>query len=143
MTISELLLNPNFSLARAAIMESGSAASPFLFNATRRQTDWNLLVSFVPECANVPTTDSFECLRSASANTILNATNTMLSMIQERFPFSPNLDGPNGIIPDLPSKLYAEGHFSKIPRISGCNLDEGQCNQSTPLDKIQISYLFT
>lgn len=128
MTISELLLDPNFSLARGAILESGYAASPFLFNATRRQADWNLFVSFVPECANASTTDNFQCLRSASADTILNAANASLSIIQEHFPFSPNLDGPNGIIPDLPSKLYAEGHFSRIPRIAGTNLDEGQLN---------------
>ena len=123
--ISEILLDPNFSLARAAIMESGSAAGPFLFPPTRRQADWDLFVSFVTECANASQLDTFDCLRSASAGTILNAANTALSIIQEHFPFSPVLDGPGGIIPDFPSKLYAKGHFSRIPRIMGTNLDEG------------------
>ena len=35
------------------------------------------------------------------------------------------IDGPNGLIPDLPSKLLSQGKFSKIPFMAGANLDEG------------------
>ena len=41
------------------------------------------------------------------------------------FIFVPVLDGPDGVIPDLPSRLFAAGKFSKIPFIAGTNLDEG------------------
>jgi carboxylesterase type B len=39
--------------------------------------------------------------------------------------WGPVLDGKNGIIPDLPSRLWAQGHYAKLPFISGTNLDEG------------------
>lgn len=39
--------------------------------------------------------------------------------------FAPALDGPTGLIPDHPSRLYDEGRFAKIPVLSGLNLDEG------------------
>lgn len=48
-----------------------------------------------------------------------------ISEIDEEFPWVPTIDGPGGLIPDLPSKLYAKGQFSKVPFISGDTLDEG------------------
>ena len=123
--ISQLLLNPNFNLARAAILESGFPASQTLFDPTRRQADWNLFVSEVPECKGVSPQNAFSCLQSASSETILNAGNTALSSIQEQFPFCPVIDGAGGIIPDIPSKLFAAGHFKKLPIMTGTVLDEG------------------
>lgn len=38
------------------------------------------------------------------------------------FPYSPTVDGL--LIPDVPSRLFASGAFSRIPFISGNNLDE-------------------
>ncbi|KAH8111494.1 esterase 1 [Phellopilus nigrolimitatus] len=123
--ISQLLLDPNFNLARAAILESGSVATAPLFNASRRDPDWQLFASVVPECADAAVGDTFDCLRSASFETIVNASNVALSLIQEEFPFLPVIDGPGGIIPDLPSKLFPNGEFAHIPFIAGTNLDEG------------------
>ncbi|KAI5122705.1 hypothetical protein M0805_009758 [Coniferiporia weirii] len=125
MILSQLLLNPEFNLARAAILESGSPASAYLFKGSRREDDWQQFVSAVPECKSARPGSTFECLRSASFETIVTAGNTALDIIQEGFPFCPNIDGHGGIIPDLPSVLFARDRFSKIPVIMGTNKDEG------------------
>lgn len=123
--ISQLLLNPSFNLARAAILESGLPATQTLQDPTRRQADWDTFVSEVSECKGVSPLNAFDCLRSASSEAIFNAGNTALSSIQEQFPFSPVIDGLGGIVPDFPSKLYAAGHFAKLPIMTGNCLDEG------------------
>lgn len=38
------------------------------------------------------------------------------------FPYSPIIDGL--LVPDFPSRLFARGAFSRVPFISGNNLDE-------------------
>ena len=124
--ISYLLLNPDFNLARAAILESGFPATQTLFNPTRRQGDWDSFISNVPECKGVSRNNAFGCLRSASSDTILNAGNAALAAGQEEFPYSPVIDGWGGIIPDLPSKLFAAGHFARLPILTGTCLDEGK-----------------
>lgn len=43
----------------------------------------------------------------------------------ESIPWDPVLDGPQGLYPDLPSRLVKKGHFAKLPFISGTVLDEG------------------
>ncbi|KAL5532552.1 hypothetical protein ACEPAF_4326 [Sanghuangporus sanghuang] len=62
--LSELLFDPNFNLASAAINESGSPASNMLFDASRREIVWQSFVSAVPKCSGVPEDDTFECLRN-------------------------------------------------------------------------------
>lgn len=123
--ISYLLLNPELNLTRAAILESGSSGTQALFNPTHRQADWDFFVSSVPECKGVLSSDAFSCLRSASSETILKAGNATISIAPEEFPFSPVIDGPGGVIPDFPSRLFAAGHFAKVPVLAGTNLDEG------------------
>jgi len=54
----------------------------------------------------------------------------------EFFPFQPVIDGPDGLIPDIPSKLLAEGRFSKLPFMSGTNKDEGTLFTSQSADNI-------
>jgi hypothetical protein len=43
----------------------------------------------------------------------------------EQFPWEPVIDGPGGLIPDLPSVLFKRGQFARLPFIAGTNLDEG------------------
>ena len=55
---------------------------------------------------------------------------TAWSHVESSFPtgvhiFHPVIDGPDGLIPDLPSRLFAQGKFAKLPFIAGTNLDEG------------------
>ena len=47
------------------------------------------------------------------------------SMAIERFPFRPALDGPEGIISDLPTRRLSKGSGGRVPFIVGTVLDEG------------------
>ncbi|KAJ7788398.1 esterase 1 [Mycena olivaceomarginata] len=112
-------------LVRAAIFESGSAGGNHVFDALRGQTDWDNFVRAVPECANCKE-DSIACLqRVNSSAALLEAIETSWAESNEGYPFAPVIDGPHGLLPDLPSVLMAKGEFARVPFISGANLDEG------------------
>ncbi|KAJ3751252.1 extracellular triacylglycerol lipase precursor [Lentinula detonsa] len=121
------LLNPSFSqFARAAIFESGSAATALTFHAQHRQIDWNNFVAGVPGCAELSETENtFGCLQSVDTTAILDGLIIAQNEAPEEFPWSPAIDGEGGFMPELPSLLFAKGTFAKIPFISGTNLDEG------------------
>ncbi|KAE9397249.1 esterase 1 [Gymnopus androsaceus JB14] len=121
------LLNPDISkFARAAIMESGSAATTFVNGPLHRQVDWDNFVSGVPGCQNLSlTNNTFECLKSVNTTAIFDGLVTAQNDLTEQFPWSPTIDGLGGFIPELPSLLFAKGIFAKIPFIAGTNLDEG------------------
>lgn len=97
-----------------------------MFDAAHHEEDWENFINTVPACAGSSSNDSFACLRAASVDDIINAGNIALAVSAGEFPFAPVIDGPNGIIPDLPSELFAQGHFAKIPLLAGQNLDEGE-----------------
>ncbi|ESK84548.1 extracellular triacylglycerol lipase precursor [Moniliophthora roreri MCA 2997] len=127
-SISTLYLNSNLEkYARAVIMESGFAGTTFTFNATRRQNDWDNFVAAIPECQDADPNNTFDCLRRDDLNTtdLIQAINSTLSQADEQFPFVPTFDGPDGLVPGLPSKTLKKGRFSKIPFIAGDVLDEG------------------
>ena len=109
-------------------MESGTAPSVILYNGTEREEVWQSLANAVPECSGVMKSqnNTFDCLRKANLSSLLAAQNAAYSSIQEEFPFVPVIDGPGGVLPDYPSNLWASGSFSRIPFISGTNLDEGK-----------------
>ncbi|CAK5278646.1 unnamed protein product [Mycena citricolor] len=122
-------------LARAAIFESGSQATAAIFPATRRENVWTNFVSGVPSCASLAGTHStFSCLRNATTQELTSGLLTSLAESGEEFPFDPVIDGPGGLIPDLPSRLLAQGKFSRIPFIAGTNLDEGTLFTSQTLN---------
>ncbi|KAI4521186.1 alpha/beta-hydrolase [Schizophyllum commune Loenen D] len=124
-----LMLNETFpTLARAAILQSGYAASLPLKGATVNEAAWQSFVKGIPECASTTGSGaSLACLRS------LNDSNSLLANInpfddaygEQRYPFAPVIDGPGAVVPDMPSTLYVKGEFAKIPTISGNVLDEG------------------
>ncbi|KAG7445319.1 alpha/beta-hydrolase [Guyanagaster necrorhizus] len=115
-----MLLNSSISnFAWAAISESGSASSPVIYNASARESTWQDFVAGTTGCESVAgTQNTFGCLQAAYALAI------------EDFPFYPVLDGPSGVLPDLPTQLWAKGKFATIPFISGTNLDEGTGQQT-------------
>ena len=118
-------MSPNFE-CEFKILESGSANTAITFNASHRQNDWDNFVQGVPECASLVSTGrTFDCLRNASSIEILNGFEDSLALANEQFPWVPTIDGPGGLIPELPSVLYAKGAFARIPFIAGTNLDEG------------------
>ncbi|KAJ7105293.1 extracellular triacylglycerol lipase precursor [Mycena epipterygia] len=126
MTSSLFLNSPISSLARAAIFESGSQATPGLFTSERREVDWQNFVAGVPSCASKAKSGStFGCLQNANTTEIFQGLSAAMAEANEEFPWDPVIDGPGGIIPDLPSVLFKRGQFARLPFIAGTNLDEG------------------
>ena len=107
------------------IFQSGTAASAFLFPPERRSSDWTNFVSAVSDCADAQPNDSFSCLRRANVTSLVAATAVAYAKSSEQFPFQPAIDGPGGVLPDLPSKLWDRGRFAKIPFLAGTCEDEG------------------
>ncbi|RDB17235.1 Lipase 1 [Hypsizygus marmoreus] len=126
MTAILYLNSPLERLARGAILQSGSAGTSLTFNAARREIDWQNFVSGVPHCASrAKSGNTFDCLRAANSSDILQGLFKSLDKAPEQFGFDPTLDGPSGLFPDIPSKLFARGQFARIPFIAGTVLDEG------------------
>lgn len=96
-----------------------------MYNATVHQPAWTALVNATPECAGASPDDTFDCLRSASFTTLLDAWNATVVDNPQPLPFAPVIDGDGGLIPDLPSSLLAQGRFARLPFIAGTCLDEG------------------
>ncbi|KAJ7770442.1 extracellular triacylglycerol lipase precursor [Mycena metata] len=124
--VSTLFLNPNLAkLVRAGIFESGAAGLTSVTGPSTRQLDWDNFVNAIPECAN-STGSSIECLqRLDNSTTLQQAIITSWAESKEGYPWVPVLDGPNGLLPDLPSVLLEKGKFARLPFIAGSNLDEG------------------
>ncbi|KAK0499036.1 extracellular triacylglycerol lipase precursor [Armillaria luteobubalina] len=146
-----VLLNASISnFARAAIHESGSASSPVFYNASARESTWENFVAGTPGCESVAgTQNTFDCLQAANTSAVYQGFVEAYELATENNPFYPALDGPlGGILPDLPTRLWAKGQFATIPFISGTNLDEGTLGLSTTTnftdenikDYLQTSY---
>lgn len=115
------------SYAVQQIFESGSAATTPPFPAARRELDWQLFVKGVPSCASLALTENtFDCLRSVNSTEIFSGFVSALTDPPDPFGFSPTIDGPGGLFPDIPSRLFARGQFARLPFIAGTNLDEGK-----------------
>ncbi|PPQ65131.1 hypothetical protein CVT24_003221 [Panaeolus cyanescens] len=126
MTAVLFLNSPIDKLARAAIFESGSAATALEFNAARREVDWQNFVAGVPSCASLATSGkTFDCLRNANSTEMLSGVINAINNANELFGFDPTIDGPGGLFPDIASTFLKRGHFAKLPFIAGTNLDEG------------------
>ncbi|KAK0438131.1 extracellular triacylglycerol lipase precursor [Armillaria borealis] len=124
---SILFLHPSISdLAWAAIFQSGSASTTLPFNATVHENEWSSFVTAIPGCsAYLGTSSTFPCVQNASSSEIYEGFLQAYSEANEMFPFAPTLDGPSGLFPDLPSRLFPTGQFARLPFIAGTNLDEG------------------
>ncbi|KAF7350388.1 Carboxylic ester hydrolase [Mycena venus] len=145
MSIGVLYLNSNLqNLVRAAIFQSGSAGAGHVFEATRGQADWDNFVRAVPGCTDCRE-NSIECLQKANSSVLLQAIETSWAKSNEGYPFVAVLDGPNGLLPELPSVLMEKGKFARVPFISGANLDEGtymtrpNVNSSAMIESFLIS----
>lgn len=108
------------------IFESGTANGNAIFEAAHGQEDWATLVGFIPECKSLLASGkTFGCLRTVNTSSLIQANDAFYAKTGRQYGV-PVIDGPGGLVPDLPSKLYAKGHFSRIPFIAGTNLDEGK-----------------
>ncbi|KAJ7216390.1 extracellular triacylglycerol lipase precursor [Mycena pura] len=126
-SVGLLYLNQDFrSWARAAIFESGQAGTTAIFDANKSVPQWDVFVDNTATCAGpLRTADVFACLRAASADEIMAGQNAGLAAMVGEFPFFPVLDGPQGLIPALPSALLRDGRGGRVPFMSGSVLDDG------------------
>ncbi|KAF5325382.1 hypothetical protein D9619_009950 [Psilocybe cf. subviscida] len=122
--ISALMFNsPLHKLSRAAILQSGSSNSLTSLRASQWESSWQAFVSGVPSCNAIATSGkTLDCLSKANTTELFAAVNLTL---EKALTFGLTIDGPDGLLPDLPSTLLSEGHFAKMPFITGTNLDEG------------------
>ncbi|KAF5310301.1 hypothetical protein D9611_012082 [Ephemerocybe angulata] len=126
MSVGVLCLNPRLeSLARAAILESGSSNGPAMYPAAKNEDVWKGFVEKVSPCASVASSGkTFDCLKKASTEEI--AAGVLANAQGLSHPWAPMLDtGRGSVYPDYASRLYAKGHFARLPFIAGTNRDEG------------------
>lgn len=120
-TIQILSLQASFaSYIRAAIFQSGFAATSTLNKASAHQAQWNSFVE-AAGCGGV-TTDTLHCLQNADTDTIMNATWQVVPDTSRGW--FPNLD--DDMLPDLPSRIWASGSYARVPFIAGTHLDDGE-----------------
>ncbi|KAF9009197.1 hypothetical protein BDZ89DRAFT_534794 [Hymenopellis radicata] len=72
----------------------------------------------------VTTTVTFDCIRRANTSEVFEGLLNSFAVADELFPFGPTPDGPRGLFPDFPSRLFSQGMFARLPFIAGTNLDE-------------------
>ena len=120
-TIQILSLQPSFaSYIRAAILQSGFAATSTLNKASAHQDQWNSFVE-AAGCGGV-SANTLDCLQNADTDTIMNATRQVVPDTPRGW--FPNLDGE--MVPDLPSRIWASGSYARVPFIAGTHLDDGE-----------------
>ncbi|PBK86921.1 alpha/beta-hydrolase [Armillaria gallica] len=124
-----LFFNPSISgMVRAAIFESRTVSTSVTYNASTKESIWQSFVARTLDCSStVGTQATLDCLQSVYSSAIYQGLLEAIaqSTMTEAHPFNPSIDGPSGLLPDLPSRLWAQGCFAKLPFISGMNLDEG------------------
>jgi len=117
-------LNEEFStVARAAIFESGTASTLPNFDAYRQIPSWMLFLQNTGPCAAASPNNTLACLMATSPSDLLAGIIAGLAI--EPYAFRPVLDGPEGIVSDLPAKRLSRGAGGQVPFIAGTVLDEG------------------
>ncbi|KAJ8523188.1 hypothetical protein ONZ45_g322 [Pleurotus djamor] len=125
-------LNPKFpKVARAAILQSGSASSASI-GPGLRHTSFADFVQAVDCSGKRDAKATLSCLQAVSPDIIRKAIAATTP-----FNFAPALDGPGGVIPDYPSRLYKKGRFSQVPTLYGTNLDEWTIFTPTTVNSTQ------
>ncbi|KAI1438655.1 alpha/beta-hydrolase [Xylaria sp. CBS 124048] len=133
-----------------AIIESGGATGRAVFvpnNPLHEQQ----FQQFLLQCGISETSDDelFDKLRGLPYTTLLVASQAVWNAWASslRWAFQPVIDGPGGVIPDLPTTSWQQGKMLRIPLLTGFNTDEGAIfvpqgeNQPTALDSLMSSIL--
>ncbi|KAI1376184.1 alpha/beta-hydrolase [Hypoxylon crocopeplum] len=111
-----------------AILESGGSTARATFVPTHPLHEQQFQ-QFLLQCGLGNTTDDkiFEELRALSLDTIATASSAIWRRWNPslRWAFQPVIDGPGGIIPDLPIRSWEKGNVLRIPIMTGFNTDEG------------------
>ncbi|KAJ8108941.1 hypothetical protein ONZ43_g6275 [Nemania bipapillata] len=111
-----------------AIIESGGATARAVF-VPNHPLHEQQFQEFLSQCGLTGVSDDklFEKLRDLPYSTIVTASQAVWKAWSEslRWPFQPVIDGPGGVIPDLPINSWQKGNVLRIPIITGFNTDEG------------------
>jgi carboxylesterase type B len=111
-----------------AIIESGGATARAVF-APSHPLHEKQFQEFLGECGLSMTPDDqiFTKLRALPLSKIQQASNTIWNRYNGaiRWPFQPTIDGPGGVIPDLPLQSWQKGNVLRIPVLTGFNTNEG------------------
>lgn len=133
-----------------AILESGGSLARATFVPTHPLHEKQFR-DFLDLCGLSNTTDDkiFEELRALPLSTIATASSTVFGRYNPslRWPFQPVIDGPGGIIPDLPIISWQKGNVLRIPILTGSNTNEGaifvpsRANTSSAMDNLMSAIL--
>ncbi|KAI1354182.1 carboxylesterase 3 [Xylaria sp. FL0043] len=110
------------------IAESGSsmARATFVPNHPLHEQQFQ---EFLMQCGidGVSDDELLEKLRSLPYSTLVTASQSMWRKWSDtlRWPFQPVIDGPGGLIPDLPINSWNKGNVLRIPIMTGFNTNEG------------------
>lgn len=130
-------------LFRGGIMDSGTLLPADPVDCPKGQEIYDTVVKNAG-CSDAP--DTLGCLREVDYNTLLQAMNTVPTILSYNalaFSFPPRSDGK--VIPDSPENLLLDGQIFAVPSIIGNQEDEGtilslyQTNITTPGD--MVNYL--
>ncbi|KAI1428030.1 alpha/beta-hydrolase [Xylaria sp. FL1777] len=108
---------------------------------------------FLTQCGidgdGVSNDELFDMLRNLPYTTIVTASQAMWKKWSStlRWPFQPVIDGPGGLIPDLPINSWNKGNVLRIPMMTGFNTNEGaifvpqQANGATAVRSLMSSII--
>ncbi|KAI1130320.1 carboxylesterase 3 [Nemania abortiva] len=111
-----------------AIIESGGATARAVF-VPNHPLHEQQFQEFLTACGldGVSEDKLFDKLRDLSYSTMVTASQTIWKKWSNtlRWPFQPVIDGPGGVIPDLPINSWQKGNVLRIPILTGFNTNEG------------------
>ncbi|KAI0200632.1 carboxylesterase 3 [Astrocystis sublimbata] len=112
-----------------AIIESGgsTARATFVPDHPLHEEQFQEFLSKVGIMEVMDEDKLFDKLREIPYNTIVSAQQAMWRTWADtlRWPFQPVIDGPGGVIPDLPVNSWKKGNVLRIPILTGFNTNEG------------------
>ncbi|KAI1093808.1 alpha/beta-hydrolase [Rostrohypoxylon terebratum] len=111
-----------------AILESGGSLARATFVPTHPLHEQQFQEFLSAAGVNDTSSDKlFDELRALPLDKIANASNAVWRRWNGslRWAFQPVIDGPGGIIPDLPSQSWKKGNVLRIPILTGFNSNEG------------------
>ncbi|KAJ8456558.1 hypothetical protein ONZ45_g18676 [Pleurotus djamor] len=113
-------LNPKLpKVVRGAILESGSTGTTSLGPGLVRDPSFSRFVENAGCGGHKNPKATLSCLQALDTETLRNLLST-----ETISTYGPTLDGPHGILPDYPSRLFAQRRFTRIPTLLGTNKDE-------------------
>lgn len=111
------------------IMESGGPTARAVFAPTHPLHE-KQFQEFLGACglSGTPDDEVFAQLKALPLSKIQSASNNIWNKYNRptlRWAFQPSIDGPGGVIPDLPLASWEKGNVLRIPILSGFDTNEG------------------